>query len=285
MNLLDFVNRRPVPVPWEEGDNIPWHDPEFSRRMLQEHLNQAHDRASRRLAKIDRHVSWIHEEILRGQATRILDLGCGPGLYTSRLARLGHECVGIDFSPSSIAYAQEQSQKERLACTYVHDDIRAADLGSGFGLVMLLFGEFNVFSPLDIRAITRRVAAALTFDGVFLIEPHTFTAVQAMGRSGSSWYTSQGGLFAGKPHLCLQESFWDAANSAATTRYFIIDGASRQVAAHAQSFQAYTAAGYEEILRQRGLEEIQYYPSLLGVKDPEQSDLLVITAREATEGT
>lgn len=35
----------------------------------------------------------------------MLDLGCGPGLYSHRLATLGHRVHGIDFGPASIAYA------------------------------------------------------------------------------------------------------------------------------------------------------------------------------------
>ena len=46
-SLTDLVHRAPIPLPWAEGDNIPWHDPEFSQRMLREHLSQAHDAASR----------------------------------------------------------------------------------------------------------------------------------------------------------------------------------------------------------------------------------------------
>ena len=98
VSLLEIAGRQPVGEPWVEGEKIPWHDPDFSERMLAEHLSQSHDAASRRFARIDRQVAWIHRELLEGTPTRVLDLGCGPGLYTSRLARLGHECVGIDFS-------------------------------------------------------------------------------------------------------------------------------------------------------------------------------------------
>ena len=34
MIISDLVNRSMPPGPWEEGDNIPWNDPQFSRRML-----------------------------------------------------------------------------------------------------------------------------------------------------------------------------------------------------------------------------------------------------------
>ena len=104
MRLIDIVHRLPDAIAWREGDNIPWSEPEFSARMLREHLTQDHDMASRRAELIDRHVAWIHQELLGGQPSRVLDLGCGPGLYSSRLARLGHTCTGVDYSPASIAY-------------------------------------------------------------------------------------------------------------------------------------------------------------------------------------
>ena len=111
MPLSGIVSRQPAAEPWVEGEKIPWHDPEFSRRMLAEHLTRQHDAASRRFEKIDGHVAWIHHELLKGTPTRVLDLGCGPGLYTSRLARLGHECVGVDISPASVAHAKAQARR------------------------------------------------------------------------------------------------------------------------------------------------------------------------------
>ena len=45
MRLSDIVRRRVPPVPWEEGENIPWNDPAFSERMLAEHLSQEHNLA------------------------------------------------------------------------------------------------------------------------------------------------------------------------------------------------------------------------------------------------
>ena len=70
---------------------------------------------------IDAHVEWIHEHALRGPAGRVLDLGCGPGLYTSRLARLGHQCVGISTTrPTSIAHARDESRVRKAnACEYL----------------------------------------------------------------------------------------------------------------------------------------------------------------------
>ena len=93
-----------VPDPWT--GRLPWDDPGFSARMLREHLSQDHDAASRRAPVIDRHVAWIDDGVLGGVPSRVLDLCCGPGLYTLRLARRGHSCVGIDFAPAAVAHAR-----------------------------------------------------------------------------------------------------------------------------------------------------------------------------------
>jgi SAM-dependent methyltransferase len=281
MELLDIVHRTPVPEPWSEGDNIPWHEPVFSQRMLKEHLTQAHDAASRRFEIIDRHVDWIHHQLLSGRAGRVLDLGCGPGLYSSRLARLGHDCLGIDYGPASIAHATEEAHKDNLRCTYLHEDIRTADYGTGFDLVMLIFGEFNVFRPADATHILEKAHRALAEDGILLLEPHTFSVIERLGGRRPFWYAAQSELFSDSPHLVLEESFWEASSSTATIRYFIVDAATGKVRRYAQSLQAYTDQEYDSVLLRNGFEEIARYPSLTGKQDPTQSDLFALLARKS----
>jgi SAM-dependent methyltransferase len=46
---------------------------------------------------------------------RILDLGCGDGFLTERLAALGCEVVGVDSSPEQVAAAQRRGLEARVA--------------------------------------------------------------------------------------------------------------------------------------------------------------------------
>jgi len=280
MKLLDVVRRESVPKPWAEGEKIPWNDPDFSRRMLNEHLSQEHDAASRRFEIIDSHVRWIHHQVLKGNPTRILDLGCGPGLYTNRLARLGHRCVGIDYSPASIAYAKEQAEEEGLECTYIQQDIRTADYGDGYGLVMLIFGEFNVFRPEEARGILEKAYRALAPNSFLLLEPHTFEAVVRIGEQPCSWYSAEKGLFSDEPHLCLQENLWDAEGNVAIERYYIINAVTGEVARHSASTQAYMDDQYRSLLVDCGFSEVEFYLSLDGSTGGARSDLTVVLSQK-----
>ena len=278
MNLLDLINRTPIPEPWAEGGKIPWDDPAFSERMLREHLTQEHDAASRRFVNIDAHVAWIHRELLEGRPTRILDLGCGPGLYASRLARLGHTCVGIDFSPASIAYARHSAAKDGLRCTYLHQDMRSAEYGTGFGLLMLIYGEFNAFRPTDAEHILRKAFHALAEGGLLLLEVSTFASLEVEGKRGSPWSSSPGGLFSDRPHLCLTENFWDEERHVVTTRFFVVDAETGQVTPHAMSTQAYTDEQYRALLARCGFSRTEFHPSLPSGEN--ERDFFPIVARK-----
>ena len=264
--FLDIIDL-PTPTPWAEGETIPWNDPGFSERMLREHLSQAHDAASRRLEVVDRHVDWIHHDVLLERSSSVLDLGCGPGLYAHRLARRGHICRGIDFSPASIVHARAEAATDLSSCTFVEGDIRDVSYGEGHDLVMLVFGELNVFTRTDASRILERAGHALGEGGTVLIEAHTLSAVERVGREGRSWYKSSGGLFSSRPHLQLQEGFWDPERRACTTRYFTIDAETGDVTRHAASMQGYGNDEYRDLFEGAGFKDVERHPSLLGVED------------------
>lgn len=276
MNLSSIVERATPPVPWSEGEKIPWDEPGFSARMLAEHLAQTHDAASRRADVIARHVAWLHEHVLAGRPSAILDLGCGPGLYTKRLAELGHRCTGIDFSPASIEHARTVAAEGGLTADYRLADIRSADYGAGYDLVMLIYGELNVFRPSDARLVLSTARRALKPSGRLLLEVHSPEAVRTLGMQPDSWRAVRHGLFSDRPHLLLEENFWDESQQVATTRWYVIDASTAEVTRYAASTQLYDAAGYRALAAGCGFAVRQLGGALSGVD--EQGTFIVLLA-------
>jgi SAM-dependent methyltransferase len=247
--------------------------------MLAEHLSQAHDAASRRADRIDEQVEWIARSFLTGRDRRVLDLCCGPGLYALRLARKGHTCLGVDYSPASIRFATEMAGAERLPCQFTLGDVREVAFGSGFDLALLVFGEFNVFRPRDGELVVRKTRDALVAGGVMAIEAHTEEAIREIGARGLTWYSSAGGLFSERPHLCLREHLWDAASATATIRYFLIDSSTAKVTRFAQTFQSYSRKDYAALLQASGFASVEFAPSLAGPTGAAEPGMEVIIAR------
>jgi len=235
LNIQKIIDRKSPVIPWTEGEKIPWNEPEFSQRMLKEHLSQEHDAASRRFEIIDRQVSWIHQDLLGSKPSRILDLGCGPGFYSSRLGQLGHRCKGIDFSPASIVYAQDHDRSN----TYVLDDVRSCEFGLDFDLAMMIYGEFNTFRRPDAQNLLAKAGGALKPTGKLLIELNSLPFLKRYGQVNPSWYAAVNGLFSDNPYLFMSENFWNDELQAATCRMYVVDAASGEVEQYADNHQAY----------------------------------------------
>ena len=245
---------------WQGKYKIPWDDPQFSNRMLKEHLSQEHDLASRRTTIIDKHVSWINTIILNKQPSKILDLCCGPGFYTSRLSEIGHSCRGIDFSPASIEYARE-NMCDNNRIEYLQEDIITADYGSDYDLIMLIYGEFNVFPKKDVLKFLQKAYNALKPGGQILIEAHTFDVIKNLGNSGNSWTKEESGLFSDKPHLLLIQNRWHEKEKAAQSSYIIIDSQTANADLYRNTIQAYTNDKYKALFEKTGFRRIEFIPA------------------------
>ena len=275
MNLSDILDRNMDLLPWVEGERIPWDDPTFSERILKEHLTQENDAASRPVVKIKKQVEWIHRHVLAEKPSRILDLGCGPGLYAAPFMKLGHTYTGIDFSPACINYAIKNAIK---GCTYQLGDLRSAEYGSGYDLIILIFGALNLFRPKDALLILEKACVALKPGGSLLLEISSLDAVDQIGNQPAMWYSSKAGLFSDKPHVCLMETFWDEEQTVATERFFIIDAETGQVTRHAASTQGYDEAQIVSLLREAGFGAIDFFPSLTGKTESDVDEFMVILA-------
>lgn len=205
---------------WEGGYKIPWDDPEFSRRMLAEHLSQDHDLASRRARAITEQVNWLHMNIQGGREGRILDLGCGPGLYAADFAALSYDYLGVDFGPASIEHARNNNAFPNR-CRFRLGNVLRADLEDGHDLVLMLYGELNVFPPGDAQRLLRRAWEALAPGGRLVIEVQTRDAVRALGE-GRSWYAADRGLFSEAPHVCLIEGHYFADEDVALQLFHVL---------------------------------------------------------------
>lgn len=91
------------PVLFEKSGHNIWTDPYIQQQILKDHLDPQSDGASRKQESVLKIVDFILQHTK--PQSHLLDLGCGPGLYTSLLADKDYMVTGIDFNKASIEYA------------------------------------------------------------------------------------------------------------------------------------------------------------------------------------
>lgn len=143
---LKDINSRPAPFQFYTADEL-WTDEYTSKQMLEYHRNESIDVSSRNRKFIERSVEWIVSHFQVGSDTAIADFGCGPGLYTTRLAERGGSVTGIDFSENSLQYAQKAATEKGLKVNYVHANYLDFDTTGRFDLIIMIMCDFCVLSP------------------------------------------------------------------------------------------------------------------------------------------
>ena len=118
-----------------------------------------------------RYLEAVFRKFLRRDARRILDLACGTGNHAIRLARRGHDVLGLDLSTEQLAIARRKAARGRTPIRFVAEDMRSFDLGSTFDTAICMFGAFGyLLDTRDVLRCLRSVRHHLAPDGVFAFE-------------------------------------------------------------------------------------------------------------------
>jgi SAM-dependent methyltransferase len=198
-----------------------WDDSHISKGMLEAHLNPETDAASRNPAFIDRSVAWISASI--PPSARMLDLGCGPGLYTSRFAERGFDVTGMDVSGRSIAYARGHDSSGKYI---LQDYLQLSDVAS-WDVVTLIWCDFGALVPTEWQELLQRVRRALRPGGIFLLD--VFTPAHIAGRTESKiWNVEEsGGFWSPEPYLYLGAEYLYDYSVTADRHVIVQDGGIR----------------------------------------------------------
>ena len=146
-----------------------WTRPHIAQQMLAYHLDQDNHLASRPVAVIREIADWLDGELhLSGK--RICDLGCGPGLYSSEMAQRGAIVTGVDFSPTSIAYAESQVSTSDAEIDYLLADYLNDELPTEFDVVTLIYYDYCALSPANRSSLLRRIRTMLNPGGKLVLD-------------------------------------------------------------------------------------------------------------------
>jgi len=200
-----------------------WTDDYISARLLEIHLDPDVDSASRRPENID-----LTLEFLRGflpeKNLEILDLGCGPGLYTERLAEEGYRVTGIDFSERSIACAKERAGEKGLDINYRCLNYLQLDYEERFDLVILIYNDFSVLLPEERTLLLEKVYRALKKGGVFVFDVLNDRDAEDKFLDDSSWTVSEkDGFWKASPYLELVSMYSYPEQQVYLKQHMIVD--------------------------------------------------------------
>ena len=211
MNIIDKK-----PALFERTDSNIWTDPYIQRQMLKEHLNPASDAASRKQESVQRITDFIlgHSK----PKSRVLDLGCGPGLYTSLLKDNGCNVTGIDFNKASIEYASEKRKDIR----YIYGDYINGYPNGKYDTVIIIYCDLGTHSDSSRDRLLKNIYDSLDDNGVFIFDVFTEGLAEDK-QEGKNWdFVPNGGFWSKDEYLLLGQTFHYPKNKAFAYQYNLL---------------------------------------------------------------
>jgi len=113
-------------------------------------------------------IKYIQEVLNKKQfnKTKILDIGCGGGLISEGVSKLGAKVTGIDFIKENIKVAKKHAKKNNLNINYFVKDFEKEKISSRFDVIII----FEVLEHLnDWELFLQKIRLNLKNNGILII--------------------------------------------------------------------------------------------------------------------
>jgi ubiquinone/menaquinone biosynthesis C-methylase UbiE len=232
---------------------------------LELHINPDNDVASRSQIKIEKTINWIVERANNPQL-KILDLGCGPGLYAERLAQKGHSVTGVDFSENSVQYAIRQAKEKKLNIEYLKKNYLDLDFDNQFDLVILIYLDFCALLPEERDKVLENIFRALKKGGLFICDVVNERNIDKK-IIPQSWEVQETGFWKNAPYIALTNGYHYPEAKVLANHHIVISG-DNTVDTYIFWSYYYEKNDLVKILESKGFKDITAYENVL----PESGD-------------
>jgi cyclopropane fatty-acyl-phospholipid synthase-like methyltransferase len=179
----------------------------------------------------------------------VLDLACGHGRISNRLAERGVRVTGLDGTPLFLEYARRDAAERGIEVDYVEGDMRELPWEGAFDRVISWFTSFGYFDDQTNRAVLGQVHEALRPGGAVLIEGNNLAELLPR-------WLPETVLEKGDDMVVDRYVFEPVTGRADTERTVVRNG---QVRRFSMSVRMFVAAELGDWLREAGFDEVRFY--------------------------
>ena len=273
-NLLKFAKR---PELYQDSTAEFWNDEHISKGMLEAHLDPDWEAATRKHSFVEQSVQWISYILPPDKYPKLLDIGCGPGIYAEKFHQKAYNVTGIDFSQRSINYAISSSENKKLDIEYLYKNYLELDYESSFDIITLIYCDFAVLSDDNRMLLLKKVYRALKPDGRFIFD--VFTPKHYDDRPEvTSWQYSENGFFSDKPHICLSSFHRFDKDATFLDQHIILT--ENTVENYNLWEHAFTEEELKTILSEAGFLQFELYGDVTGKPYTTDSEIICVVAKK-----
>ncbi|MCV6595793.1 MAG: class I SAM-dependent methyltransferase [Mangrovicoccus sp.] len=258
-----------------------WAEAHRAQQMLQFHLDGQIDVSSRNHVFLDRSSAWITKQFDLGPGKTVCDFGCGPGLYTARLAASGARVSGIDFSHSSITYARAQAAKAGLPISYHEGNYLEFIPQQRFDLITMIMCDYCALSPEQRQKLLGIWRDCLGDDGAILLDVYSMAAFARREETSFCEKNQLGHFWYAEDYYAFVNSFKYESEAVMLDKYSLFPARGKPETVY-NWLQYFSLESLSAELAQAGLQIDQSFRDVAGQPfSPEHDEFAVIIKKLA----
>ncbi|MBA4535900.1 class I SAM-dependent methyltransferase [Bacillus aquiflavi] len=143
--------------------------------MTYEHFAYLYDHLMKDVP-YDKWVDFTRSKIAKYhvQGKKLLDLACGTGELSVRMAHAGYEVTGVDLSSNMLTIAQEKAKKECADISFFQQNMAELEGLDHFDVIVVFCDSLNYLEEeCDVLNTFKRVYDHLNDHGLFIFDVHS----------------------------------------------------------------------------------------------------------------
>jgi 2-polyprenyl-3-methyl-5-hydroxy-6-metoxy-1,4-benzoquinol methylase len=277
LKKLKEINSRPAPFQFYTADEL-WANEHTSKQMLEYHLNEAIDVSSRNKGFIERSVGWIVSQFGVDHTTEIADFGCGPGLYSKRLAEQGAKVTGLDFSENSLRYANEVAEQEGLSIDYIHANYLDFETSKKFDLITMIMCDYCALSPEQRTIMLIKFFSLLKPGGSVLLDVYSLNSFNQKVESASYELNQLNSFWSPEDYYCFVNTFKYEEEKVTLDKYTIIEESRTRTVYN--WLQHFSKDSLQDEFEENGFKIEEIYSDVAGKTFASESTEIAIVAKK-----
>ena len=206
----------------------------------------------------------------------VLELGCGTGSMTERLARAGYDMIGADLSADMLDIAMEKRAESGLDILYLLQDMREFELYGTVRAVVSVCDSMNyLLEEEDLLTVFRLVNNYLDPGGVFIFDLNTEKKYRDMGETTIAENREEASF--------IWENYFDEEekiNEYDLTLFIRDEDGRYDKFEEFHEQRAYPLLRIGEIIQESGMELVTMYDAFTHESATEDSERVYVITRE-----
>lgn len=206
----------------------------------------------------------------------VLDLGCGTGTMTERLAMAGYDMIGVDNSEEMLAEAMEKRIESGYDILYLLQDMQEFELYGTVRAVVSVCDCLNYLtSEEELEQVFRLVNNYLDPGGIFIFDMNTMYKYSQLGDSTIAENREDGSF--------IWENSFDPEtdiNTYELTLFTLREDGLYEKSEEIHYQKAYSAEKIKKLIEKSGMKCLEVYDAYTKNPPTEESERLTFIVRE-----